>query len=77
VYLYVIYLISQNEDLEHVGSLEPDPRYIRCCSAVCRPGYALRDALLGLLVLLGLSVIVTVIFVVCFYVVPGEKIKGN
>ncbi|XP_018014653.1 uncharacterized protein LOC108671598 isoform X3 [Hyalella azteca] len=62
-----------HEEGEAGGRLEPDPRYGRCCSSVCRPGYALRDALLGLLVLLGLAVVVAVIFVVCFYVIPDEK----
>ncbi|XP_018014652.1 uncharacterized protein LOC108671598 isoform X2 [Hyalella azteca] len=63
----------KHEEGEAGGRLEPDPRYGRCCSSVCRPGYALRDALLGLLVLLGLAVVVAVIFVVCFYVIPDEK----
>jgi len=50
-----------------------DPLYPTCWSRIFRPGHVIRDVVLGLLVLLGIAILVTVIFVLCFYVIPDEK----
>ncbi|XP_045601293.1 uncharacterized protein [Procambarus clarkii] len=54
-------------------TLEPDPRYSACCSNIFRPGRVLRDIIVGFLVVLAVAIVIAVLFVVCFYLLPGNK----
>ena len=68
--LFIYWLQKQDSECSERGL---DPLYPTCWSRIFRPGHVIRDVVLGLLVLLGIAILVTVIFVLCFYVIPGEN----